>query len=141
MESSAAPTRVLVVASTTPRPLLDAVRARAQRGPCTFTLLHVATWGKAEARRLLDEGSPLLSEAAGSKVDGIIGDADPVAAGQEALNLRGFDEVIISTRDPRHSRWLRMDLPRKVAAMGIPVTTITAEDEAQAELPIAVRFD
>ena len=41
MESSQVPTRVLVVAHKTAatQPLHDAVRERAARGPCTFTLL------------------------------------------------------------------------------------------------------
>ena len=41
MESSNVPVRVLVVAHKTAatEPLLDAVRERARRGPCVFTLL------------------------------------------------------------------------------------------------------
>jgi hypothetical protein len=48
-----------------------------------------------------------------------------MAAVQDAINLRGFDEAIISTLSPRVSRWLRLDLPSKVAGMGLPVTTVT----------------
>ena len=140
MEPSAH-TRVLVVAHKTAAtpPLLDAVRARAARGPCTFTLLVPNTThglhkvvdpedqGGGEARAVLDRALPLLSEAAGAPVDGIIGDADPMAAVQDALNLRGFDEVIVSTLSPRVSRWLKLDLPSKVAGMGLPVSTVTPE--------------
>ena len=61
----------------------------------------------------------------------IIGDPDPMAAVQDALNLRGFDEVIISTLSARISRWLRLDLPSKVAGLGLPVTTVTAREEAK----------
>jgi hypothetical protein len=71
-----------------------------------------------------------LSEAAGGPVEGILGDADPMAAVQDAVNLRGFDEVIVSTLSPRVSRWLKLDLPSKVAGLGLPVATVTPADSA-----------
>ncbi|HUH81381.1 MAG TPA: hypothetical protein VLZ06_08645 [Solirubrobacteraceae bacterium] len=142
MESSQ-PARVLVVAHQTAatRPLLDAVHQRAQQGPSAFTLLvpnpahglhkvvDAQDQGPDEARGVLDEALPKLSEAAGSQVEGIIGDPDPVAAVQDAINLRGFDEIIISTLPHRVSRWLKLDLPSKVAGMGLPVQTVTPADE------------
>lgn len=145
MEPSAR-TRVLVVAHKTAAtpPLLDAVHARAAKGPCTFTLLvpnaahglHKVTdpedQGSEETRAVLSHALPALSEAAGTPVDGIVGDADPMAAVQDALNLRGFDEVIVSTLSPRLSRWLKLDLPSKVAGMGLPVTTVTPREAAAA---------
>lgn len=145
MESST-PTRVLVVAHKTAatKGLLDAVRERAERGPCTFTLLvpnsapglHKVVdpedQGASAARDVLDQALPLLEQAATASVDGIVGDADPVAAVHDAINLRGFDEVIISTLSARLSRWLKLDLPSKVAGMGLPVTTVTANEEVKA---------
>lgn len=146
MESSI-PTRVLVVAHKTAAtaPLLDAVRERARRGRCTFTLLvpnaphglHKVVdpedQDADQAGGVLDRALPALSEAAGATVAGIVGDPDPVAAVQDAINLQGFDEIIISTLSPRLSRWLKLDLPSKVAGMGLPVTTVTpAEDIAGA---------
>ena len=142
MESSQ-PTRILVVAHKTAatEPLLDAVRERAARGPSTFTLLvpnpahglhkvvDAQDQGPGEAQDVLDVALPKLSAAAGSEVQGVIGDPDPVAAVQDAINLRGFDEIIISTLSPRLSRWLRLDLPSKVAGMGLPVQTVTPADE------------
>ena len=142
MESSAAPTRVLVVAHKTAatQPLLDAVSDRARRGPCVFTLLvpnpahglHKVVDPEdqqaGEAQTVLDAAVPALSKAAGGNVEGIIGDADPVAAVHDAINLRGFDEVIVSTLPARLSRWLKLDLPSKVSGMGLPVTTVTPGD-------------
>ncbi|HEV3070731.1 MAG TPA: hypothetical protein VGY76_04815 [Solirubrobacteraceae bacterium] len=144
MESSA-PTRVLVVAHKTAAtpPLLDAVRERAQRGSCVFTLLvpnathglHKVVdpedQGASEAQVVLDRALPAMSAAAGAPVEGIVGDPDPVAAVHDALNLRGFDEVIVSTLSPRVSRWLKLDLPSKVAGMGLPVTTVTPKEAAE----------
>lgn len=137
MESSAT-VRVLIVEHKTPttQALLDAVHERARRGPCAFTLLvpnpahglHKVVdpedQGAGEARGALDDTLPALQRAAGMPVEGIIGDADPVAAVEDALNLHGFDEVIISTPSPRLARWLRLDLPSKVSGMGVPVTTV-----------------
>jgi len=141
MESSQAPARVLVVAHKTAatQPLLDAVRERAQRGPATFTLLvpnpahglHKVVDPEdqqaSEAQTVINEAIPALSDAAGAPVEGIVGDADPVAAVHDAINLRGFDEVIVSTLPVRLSRWLKLDLPSKVAGMGLPVTTVTPD--------------
>jgi hypothetical protein len=142
MESSEAPTHVLVVAHKTAatQPLLDAVRERAGRGRCTFTLLVPNTThglhkvvdpedqAAGEAKSVIDRALPLMSQAAGAPVEGIVGDPDPVAAVQDAINLHTFDEVIISTLSARLSRWLKLDLPSKVSGMGLPVTTVTPAD-------------
>jgi hypothetical protein len=136
MESASAPARVLVVAHKTAATpgLLDAVRERAALGPAHFTLLvpnaahglHVVVDAEdqdsSEAEQVLELAVPLLEEAAGGPVESMIGVPEPLAAIQDAINIHGFDEVIISTLPPRMSRWLRLDLPRKVAALGVPVT-------------------
>lgn len=144
MESSA-PARVLVVAHKTAatRPLIEAVRERAQRSPAKFTLLvpslarglHKVVdpedQSPGEAQAVLDHALPLMREAAGGEVEGMIGDPEPLAAIQDAINLHGFDEVIISTLPVRLSRWLHLDLPSKTAGLGLPVTTITPADDEQ----------
>jgi hypothetical protein len=143
MESSNAPARVLVVAHKTAatQPLLDAVRARAARGPSTFTLLvpnaahglHKVVDPEdqdlAEAQGVLAQALPLLSQAAGGEVEGITGSTNPHMAIEDAVNLRGYDEIIISTLSPRVSRWLKLDLPSKLSGLGLPVTTVTPEDD------------
>jgi hypothetical protein len=143
MESST-PTRVLVVAhrtAATPA-LLDAVRERAARGPATFALLvpNVAhglhrvvdaeDQNADHANAVLEIALPLLEEAAGAPVEGMVGDPEPLSAVHDALNLRGFDEIIISTLPARMSRWLRLDLPSKVSGLGLPVTTVTAKERS-----------
>jgi hypothetical protein len=144
MESSVAPTRVLVVAHKTAatKPLLDAVRERARRGPCVFTLLvpnaahglHKVVdpedQGAEAAGAVITHAVPLLEEAAGTHVDGIVGAPDPVVAVHDAINLRGFDEVIVSTLPTTLSRWLKLDLPSKISGSGLPVTTVTPSEDA-----------
>jgi hypothetical protein len=134
-------TRVLIVAhrtAATPA-LIEEVRDRASRGNCAFTLLvpnpahglhrlvDPEDVGEGEAKDTLELALPLLSEAAGSEVKGLIGVAEPLAAIQDAVNLSGFDEIIISTLPTRVSRWARLDLPHKAAGLGLPVTTVTAK--------------
>ena len=149
MESSTSTSRILVVAhrtAATPA-LIEAVRERAARGPATFTLLvpnpahglHRVVDPEdqevSEAQTVLDLALPLLEEAAGSHVEGMIGDAEPLNAIQDAVNLHGFDEIIISTLPKRVSRWLHIDLPSKANGLGLPVTTVTAKDRASAAAP------
>jgi hypothetical protein len=141
MESSG-PARVLVVAhktAATPA-LLDAVRERAGRGNAEFTLLVPnATHGlhtlvdpedqtHGEADQILELALPLLEDAAGGPVEGIVGDASPMDAIADAVNLHGFDEVIISTLPKTVSKWLKLDLASKVSVLGLPVTTVTAKE-------------
>jgi hypothetical protein len=86
------------------RALVDAVARRADAGSCSFTLLVPASsrglhrvidpHGMAEAERRLEAAIPLLTEAAGSEVVGLVGAHEPFAAVQDALDLFGFDEVI-----------------------------------------------
>ncbi len=140
---SEGPTRVLVVAHKTAATgtLLDAVRERAARGPAQFTLLVPLTahglhkvvdpedQDAEEAEGVLAQALPKLTEAAGSEVTGLTGSTNPHMAIEDAVNLHGFDEIIISTLSPRLSRWLKLDLPSKLSGLGLPVTTVTPQDE------------
>jgi hypothetical protein len=130
--ASAAPARVLVVAHKTAATpgLLEAVRARARRSPCAFTLLVPRPYWDPEtdeAATTLELALPLLDEAAGGHVEGIVGDNDPFVAVRDALEQFGFDEVIVSTLPARVSRWLRRDLPHRVQSLGVEVTVVTAK--------------
>jgi hypothetical protein len=134
---SAAPTRVLVVAhrtAATPR-LLDEVRARAERSPCAFTLLVPRRYwdpDTEESAATLELALPLLEDAAGGHVEGLVGDSDPFVAVQQTLIRGSYDEIIISTLPARVSQWLRRDLPHRVEALGLPVTVVTAKQRADA---------
>jgi hypothetical protein len=143
--SSPQTARVLVVANKTAATpaLIEAVRQRAAAGSASFTLLVPnVTHGLHkvvdpedqdvdEAQQAIDLAVPLLEDAAGGPVEGMVGDPDPFNAIQDAVNLHGFDEIIISTLSPRVSRWLRMDLPRRVTVLGLPVTTVTAKGQVE----------
>lgn len=138
--------RVLIVANRTAATpaLLDAVRERAGRDACEFTLLvpnpvrgldrltDPEDQDAGAAQDVLELALPLLEDAAGGHVEGMIGDPEPLAAIQDAINLHGFEEIIISTLPTRVSRWLRLDLPHKAAGLGLPVTTVTARSRAEA---------
>lgn len=137
-----APARILILAHRTAATpvLLDAVRARAEEGPCEFTLLvpnvplamrradDPETGGpECEAQMILDLALPLIEEACGEPVTGLVGDANPLSAVADAVHHQGpFDEVIVSTLPRRVSRWLRTNLPSKIAGLGLPVTTVTS---------------
>jgi len=140
------PAHVLVVAHQTAATpgLLDAVRERAQRSPATFhlvvpqqargmhKLVDPEDTGVDEAQRVLDAALPKLSEAAGREVTGSVGDAEPLSAIQDAVNLGDFDEIIISTLPLGISRWVKLDLVSKARGLGLPVTHVAASSKVEA---------
>lgn len=126
--------RVLLVANRTAATpgLIDAVRQRAHESQCSFTLLipqlaGEAEFGEEEARKTLELAIPLLEEAAGGTVAGVVGPPDPLLAVERALVHEHFDEAIISTLPERVSHWLKRDLPTRVERLGIPVTVVRAK--------------
>src|ERR1700759_2186068 len=140
------PAHVLVVAHQTAATpgLLDAVRERAQRGPATFHLvvpqqahgMHKVVdpqdAGAEEAQRVLEGALPKLSDAAGQEITGGVGDAEPLMAIQDAVNLGDYDEIIISTLPLGISRWLKLDLISKARGLGLPVTHVAATSKVEA---------
>jgi|SRR5215218_750258 len=133
---------VLVVANQTAESeeLLQALRERAEQDECEFTVLIPATphglaWaanmaadkGTDEAKSHRDALVDRLRSAGLEVEDTIVGDADPLAAIQDACNLGSYDEVIVSTLPHKVSKWLHLDLPSKVGhATGLPVTSVVA---------------
>jgi hypothetical protein len=132
MESS-----ILIVANRTAATpgLLSEVHERVKRGPCRFTLLVPRPFydpDTEEAAITLELALPLLEEAAGGRVEGLVGDTDPFVAVRQALDGESFDEVIVSTLPTHVSHWLRLDLPARVKRLGLPVTVVTAKQRALA---------
>jgi hypothetical protein len=123
---SAPTTRVLVVANRTAAThrLLEAVRRRANEGPCEFTLLVPDVTDRKAADWTLETALRLMRQPARGKVDGLVGGPDPFESVQEPVRHGRFDEIIISTLPRRASKWLRRDLIRRVEGLGLPVTAI-----------------
>jgi hypothetical protein len=136
-------TRVLVVTdriAATPA-LLDTIRGRSARGPAEFRVLvpnpAPAEWNPthperhdkiAEAEHALAEALPGIEEAAGHPVEGVVSIRhDPMDAIEETLHAEPFDEIILATAPHRIERWLHVDLPHRVAHLGLPVTSVTLQ--------------
>jgi GABA permease len=130
--------RVLILADQTAdsRELVVTIERLANVSPCAFTVLvpvrargvyrgvGPGQLGVSGAAAWLDGVLPVLSRAAGDEVIGLVGREEPLTATRDALDLLGFDEVIISMPPARASRWLHLDLPRRVRALGVPVSHV-----------------
>jgi hypothetical protein len=106
------------------------VRTRAQHDPCSFTLLVPRPYwdpDTEEAALTLELAVPLLEDAAGGHVGGIMGESDPFVAVKQVLERERFDEVIVSTLPEHVSHWLRRDLPHRIKQLGVAVTVVTAK--------------
>jgi hypothetical protein len=120
---------VLVLASKTADSdeLLDALRARAVRGPAEFVLVLPQNGTDRAGAVLALEGALARMHEAGLAVNGEVGDCDPLVAIREVWDPGRFDEVIVSTLPTHSSRWLLIDLPHRVASTtGASVTHVVA---------------
>jgi hypothetical protein len=139
-EPQSAPRRILVVANQTAcgDELLEVIESRLRDGPCRFTLLvpatppaEHATWtegsARALAKRRMAEALERFAAAGAADAEGVVGDPHPVRAIDDVMIDATFDEIVLSTLPPGVSRWLRLDLPRRVERFALPVTTVIAE--------------
>jgi hypothetical protein len=125
---------VLVVANVTADSpeLLTALKERAAKGDTAFTLLVPAPVGGSAGRQAARERLETALEAMraeGIEVDGRTGDPDPTAAVHDVWDPMKFDEVVISTLPTGVSKWLQVDLPRRVEKLtgGAKVEHVVAE--------------
>ena len=114
-----------------------AIAERIAAGPCRFHLVVPAThphdhftWSEGEATALararLDEALAWM-HAEGAVTTGEVGDANPFLAVGDALQRERYDEIILSTFPPGLSRWIRQDLPHRVARFtSTPVQHVVA---------------
>src|SRR4051794_18398988 len=137
------PTRLLVVANETVvgKPLIDAVKARAEKGPVDVHVICPQNQPRAgwvgygdEARwaaeNRLKATLARLTEA-GIHASGAIVDPDPYTAIMDELGAADYDEIIISTHPETRSGWLRRDLVERVKqATRRPVEHVVADDPA-----------
>ena len=134
-------TKLLVVANETVvgKPLIDAVKARADKGPIDVHVICPQNMPRAgwvqygeEARwaaeNRLKATLARLSEA-GIQADGAIEDPDPYSAIMDELGRADYDEIIISTHPETRSGWLRRDLIERVKqATRRPVEHVVVDD-------------
>ena len=111
---------VLVVANVTATAdeLMAALRERAEKGPCRFVLVVPAA--AAEGKAQLDAALEKMRAAGLEQVSGHVGDRDPVVAVMEAFDPMKFDEIVVSTLPSGSSRWLGLDLPRRLGKLTSP---------------------
>jgi GABA permease len=134
-------TRLLVVANRTAESdeLLGAIKRRLAAGPLAVTLLVPATWevgdphgGKESAQRHMRAAAARLRDE-GIDVECVLGDPDPAAAVAAAWDPERYDAVIVSTLPSRVSKWLKLDLPRRVEHLtGGPVEHVVAQSATSA---------
>jgi hypothetical protein len=119
---------VLVVANVTATSdeLLAALRERAQRGACRFTLVMPRDGTDANAR--LEQALEAWRAAGLENVSGRTGDTDPVVASMEAWDPMEFDEIVVSTLPTGPSRWMGLDLPRRLGKLtSVPVRHVVSQ--------------
>jgi GABA permease len=131
--------RYLIVANRTltgPHVVAE-IAKRSAEGDAEFHLLvpihpaHATFWtegqAQAGARAQLDQALQTLRDA-GVEATGEVGEENVVRAVGDVINRQPVDEIILSTLPPGVSRWLKRDLPHKLAhRYHLPVTHIVAE--------------
>jgi hypothetical protein len=137
--------RYLIVANQTlgGRALFTRLKLLAESGPASFHVVvpatppkHQWTWTEGEAhaiaQRRLDSALEAFRDV-GAEVTGAVGSERPMDAIRDALRGVRIDEIIISTLPPGPSRWLRQDLPSRVArTFGKPVSHVLGDEERAA---------
>ena len=124
---------ILVVANVTAdsAELTEALRERAARDRCHFTLLVPAPGAGSEGREAAERRIAAATEhmrAAGLEVEGVVGDHDALAAVRDAWDPRTYDEIVVSTLPTGSSKWLQVDLPHRVEQVtDAPVRHVVAQ--------------
>jgi len=141
----AAATRVLVLANRTAdsAELLEWLVARHRRTPIVVTLLAPAAWevqdphgGTESACRRLRVARRQL-QASGIDVSCVTGAADPMTAFEQEWARDQHDEIVVCTLPSHLSKWLRIDLPFRVAhaVTDVSVTHVVATEAVPAVAP------
>jgi hypothetical protein len=134
--------RYLVVANQTlgGDPLLATIQRLHREGPSEFRIVVPLTpprdhvWTEGEARGLATDRLESALErlrGVGVAADGEVGDESPMLAIEDAIRDGGpFDAIVLSTLPPRLSRWLKVDLPRRVESVfGLQVIHVIGQPE------------
>ncbi|MGI8572893.1 MAG: hypothetical protein ACR2L9_09775 [Solirubrobacteraceae bacterium] len=135
---------VLVVANETlgGKPLVEAVRKRAEAGDVRFVICVPQTKPKAglviyadsvfDAVQARIDLAVQFLQSEGIQTIGEVGDPDPYTATIDAVFEHRPDEVIISTYPETRSGWLRRDLIDRVRdASGLPVEHVVTDPDSE----------
>ena len=124
--------KLLVVANQTvdSDELYDALYERAGHGPLAVTLLVPQDQHDGLGTRV--NRALIRLHAAGIDAEAMLGDVDPCCAVIEVWDPRRWDEVVVSTLPSATSRWLRIDLPRRITrAVDAPVAHVECAPVAE----------
>jgi hypothetical protein len=126
--------RVLVVANlteSTPQ-LLDEVTRRAREG-CEIALMIPPERDPDAPDWTTEEASRLVRRAADDQPVTLVDGGEDAAATIGAMAERGeLDEILLSTPPEHHEHWHRHTLPKRLQALGIPVTVIPPDSSGSA---------
>ncbi len=138
LEAERQETNVLVIANETVvgDPLLERIRARAERSPASFLLVcpqsDPTRSAHPDAERRLRRALALL-RGTGIDAHGQISHPDPYTAAMHAIHDERIDEIIVSTFPGERSGWMRRDLIGRLQKdSGLPVEHVEV-DEALVE--------
>ena len=125
---------VLVVANVTATSdeLLAALRERAGKGACS---LHAADAPRRRRlrRARLAEALEAMRAAGLDSVSGRKGSSDPIVATMEVWDPMQYDEIVVSTLPTGSSRWLGLDLPRRLEKLtSVPVRHVVSQPPPRA---------
>jgi hypothetical protein len=70
-------------------------------------------------------------EAAGIRAEGLVGDAHPIQAIDDALRVFPADGLVVATHPEGRSNWLARDLVVRAARFGLPIEHIVAATETR----------
>ncbi|MHB8512557.1 MAG: hypothetical protein ACYDCC_10275 [Actinomycetota bacterium] len=134
---------ILIVANQTvaSEHLKRTIQGRMLEGECRFTLVVPASqpygtfvWTEGQARaNAADRLEKALAElrAIGASIEGVVGDPRPMLAVDDAMREDLAEEIIVSTLPPGASRWLRQDLPHRLAReYNVKVTHVVDSTQA-----------
>jgi GABA permease len=127
-------TNLLVIANRTvdSEELLQTLRARAAAGPIRVVLVVPGDARQTATARRLERAIERL-QAEQIPVEGVVGHPDPLVAVEDVWDPRRFDEVIVATLPTDVSRWMALDLPRRIARFtGARVSHVVASAGSRA---------
>ena len=118
---------VLVVANVTAESaeLSSALRERSEAGACRFTL--VMRGAGPDRHERLETALARMRDAGLEKVEGSVGDPDPVVAVMDVWDPMKFDDIVVSTLPTGSSRWMGLDLPHRLEKLtSVPVRHVVS---------------